>query len=164
MKRILSFVLVLPLILISFAGDGKTQSHEHHEGGEGNTRHFDHVDYADARARAWAEEAVRWAEANEAAILALGFIAVAPERMNLEDAKAYCTAQGGRLPLINNLPSLSWSDLDSIKFVEGFGVSGAPWPEALPGNVRYWAGTAYTGSTDLGWIIDDLKGGGVVHA
>jgi hypothetical protein len=75
--------------------------------------------------------------------------------MNWNDAKAFCTRHGGRLPLINGSASLS--SVPSGAVIDGFGAAGAPWPSGLP-YISYWAGTEYTAPPDRSWLINDSDG------
>jgi len=110
-----------------------------------------------AAAKAATEELARKAEIAkaEAAIKAeakrkaAGFIALAPEPLNWNDADAYCKSKGGRLPLVNGKTSLRSSKGATI---DGFGSEGAEWPSGLP-YVEYWTGTELSGSPDKAWFV-----------
>ncbi|MDR2696110.1 MAG: hypothetical protein LBC79_07005 [Deltaproteobacteria bacterium] len=64
-------------------------------------------------------------------------------------------SSGGRLPLINGSPSLA--NMPSGAVIDGFGVTGAPWPPDLP-YISYWAGTEYTAPPGRSWLINDSDG------
>ena len=88
-----------------------------------------------------------------------GFIALAPNKMNWNDAVAYCKEQGGKLPRINN--SDSWDGqnppLRDIP-IDGFGYGYRPWSEVGLPKGQYWTGTAYAGSPGYAWIVNNIYG------
>lgn len=87
-----------------------------------------------------------------------GFMAMSPEKMPWEEAKAYCASQGGKLPRFENSDNLSSSNMPKKASIDGFGVSKGKLPEGLP-KAKYWTGTAMgaphkqTGE-QLVWIIE----------
>ncbi|MDL2313887.1 C-type lectin domain-containing protein [Desulfovibrio sp. OttesenSCG-928-C14] len=94
--------------------------------------------------------------------LPAGFIAMSPEKMPWEEAKAYCASQGGKLPRFENSDNLSSSNMPKKASIDGFGVSESKLPEGLP-KAKYWTGTAMgapnksTGE-QLVWIIEGIGG------
>ena len=93
------------------------------------------------------------APAVAAATLPSGFIALAENLMNWEDAKAFCKEKGGQLPLIggkNSLSSSPWPPSGTI--VGGFRATGAPWPSGLPSS-DFWTGTVCSDGPDRSWNV-----------
>ena len=103
------------------------------------------------------------------------FIAVSDEDMTWQDARAWCAARGGRLPLINNAESLGLDVLERRGTLRIDGVGkvnvgpGGPrdWTTSwdyrrLPGYL-YWTGTAYTDSPGYSWYFYDYDGYVDVH-
>ncbi|MDL2216098.1 hypothetical protein LJB81_00025 [Desulfovibrio sp. OttesenSCG-928-M14] len=90
--------------------------------------------------------------------LPAGFLAMSPDIMPWEEAKAYCASQGGKLPRFENSDNLSSSNMPKKASIDGFGVSKGKLPEGLP-KAKYWTGTAMgaphkqTGE-QLVWIIE----------
>ena len=89
-----------------------------------------------------------------------GFIAIAPDKMNWNDAKAYCASKGGRLPLIDGKNRLS--SVPSGTPVDGFGSVGAKWPSGLPSDnyADYWTGTEAGVNRGDTWVIGGKIGVG----
>ena len=92
------------------------------------------------------------AMADAADSLPAGFIAIAPDEMTWDAAKAYCEQHGGRLPLIGNSNSLGSVSVSKGTLIDGFGSVGASWPPGLPG-VRYWTGTVNSDFTGYSWGV-----------
>jgi formylglycine-generating enzyme required for sulfatase activity len=116
---------------------------------------------AAAAAKAKAEAATAKAKADakiDGPPAPAGFVALAQNDMSWEDAQAYCTSKGGRLPLING--SASW-DGKGAASADGFGVSGSPWPAGLPTELPncYWTGTNDAGSQRMRFVFGDDKVG-----
>jgi putative hemolysin len=111
------------------------------------------------------------------------YVAVSDTEMTWDEAKAWCAARGGRLPLINGASSLSSSDVVSSPgtvSIDGIGpvsMEGTtvdtmtrarprsdfttPWSSTgLPSN-RYWTGTEYGSVSGNAWSVHDtgLNGG-----
>jgi len=82
-----------------------------------------------------------------ASSLPAGFIALAPGKMNLKNAKAYCASKGGRLPFIGGKNSCS--SVPKGTPIDGLGAMGAKWPSGLPRDY-YWTGTA---DSTYPWIV-----------
>ena len=83
-----------------------------------------------------------------------GFIAISEFHMTWADAKAFCQQRGGRLPLIGGSASLAsepWPGQDTP--IDGFGVSGAPWPGLPSGS--YWTSTVIADRQGASWRVDD---------
>jgi hypothetical protein len=79
-----------------------------------------------------------------------GFLAVfnngSPSTKSLTEAETFCTNQGGWLPDINKMRTLSISSLPSDLSIDGFGAPDDPWPSGLSDG-SYWTGTQ-SGSSD----------------
>jgi hypothetical protein len=81
--------------------------------------------------------------------------------MSLEEAKAFCQQQGGKLPRIGNSASWDGNNPPGANIpIDAFGAQGAHWPSGLPNNY-YWSGTDYTASPGYSWFIVGL--GGLVY-
>ena len=68
-----------------------------------------------------------------------GFIALAPQEMNLNDAKAFCESKNGKLPQING--SAAWDGEGQATINKSVAIGG-PWPEKLPRD-HFWLGTQH---------------------
>jgi hypothetical protein len=83
------------------------------------------------------------------------FFARAEDNKSWADAVAYCTAQGGRLPLLNDSESQSNEQVNGgSSSVEGFGTRESPWPDSTllpPGN--YWTGTTFSPNIYAAWYV-----------
>jgi len=105
-----------------------------------------------------AAEPVR--KAAEEAAKAAGFIALAPDDMTWDDAKAYCASKGGRLPLIDGKKILSFSS-NTAAFgipkgtpIDGFDSVGANCPSGLSRSwMHYWTGTEMSNFPDEGYTV-----------
>jgi len=84
---------------------------------------------------------------------AAGFIALAPNGMGWDEAKAYCASKGGRLPFIEGDEGTQGTP------IAGFGSVGAKWPSGLVLHHDYWTGTkgVTVGSND-GGVTTGLNG------
>ena len=101
------------------------------------------------------------AMAADANALPEGFIALAPNKMNWADAKAYCVSNGGRLPLINSKNSIPYQPNPGTP-VDGFGSTGEKWPSSLPYSDKtdvYWTGTEISNNPGLPWVVVGRGGG-----
>ena len=100
------------------------------------------------------------AMADAADSLPAGIIAIAPDKMNWKDAKAYCASKGGRLPFIGGKNALPFSQkIPSGTPVDGFGAMGAKWPPDMPVDL-YWTGTEHSGYPRHSWLV--VNSGGYV--
>jgi len=96
-----------------------------------------------------------------------GFIALAPDEMNWNNAVAFCKQKGGRLPRINNSDSWDGKNPPSRGIViDGFGYGDRPWEEVGLPTGYYWTGTE--GGVNPGdlWYVsggDDLGAEVIIH-
>jgi hypothetical protein len=89
--------------------------------------------------------------------LPAGFIALSDTEMPWAEAKAWCAARGGRLPLINGANALS--NVDDTAIIDGFGKVGTAWsPIGLPRGY-YWSGTEYSDYPGFSWSVNGYGGG-----
>lgn len=103
---------------------------------------------------------VRFGDALPNRILA---VASNPDRMNLVNARAFCSAQGGRLPLVANTTEFAWSSYveTMTASVDGFGnYNQTAWPSGVPTGRSYWTNTEDP-DYDSFWLISE-NGGNVV--
>ena len=87
------------------------------------------------------------------------FIALAPDAMNWEDAGAFCSSLGGRLPLINGSATWAWvwDEGGAAVSIDGFGTDGGLWPAGVPADI-YWTGTEVRGRPDAAWFVSHSNG------
>jgi hypothetical protein len=99
------------------------------------------------------------------------FIALSEDKMPWEQAKDWCAAHGGRLPLINGASPLSltdvWTKAPGTVSIDGIGEVDTgpnpvdfktPWPSAeLPGD-HYWTGTEVSRYPGYPWFVFDNGG------
>ena len=79
--------------------------------------------------------------------------------MDWSAADAYCTSQGGKLPLIND--GFFW-DGENLAFIDGFGPEYGSWPVGLPTDY-YWTGTTDPDYPDLSWVVGYGAGYGISY-
>lgn len=102
-----------------------------------------------------AEQSEAAHKAQEAAAKAAGFIALSESDMTWEQAKAFCSQAGGKLPLIGGSNSLP--NIPKGTPIEGFGAVGGPWPASLPSD-GYWTGTEPAAYPGYSWYVIDFGG------
>lgn len=114
---------------------------------------------AESAAKSKAAKAAEYAE-TEKAVKAAGAIALAPNHMNWDDAKAYCASKGGKLPLVGGKTSLdAVGPKENLGLpIDVFGSVGAKWPSGLPDD-DYWTGSRRVNETDRACCVrgDDGK-------
>ena len=81
-----------------------------------------------------------------------GFIALSEQKLNWNDAKAFCEVKKGKLPLLNNLTDSGDGLGGRPAAIDGFGKEDGAWPEGLPQG-QYWSGTDEPRGNGVAWRI-----------
>ena len=87
--------------------------------------------------------------------LPAGFIAMAPDKMTWDDAKAFCEGKGGKLPSVGGNETMGGAP-NKGTVIDGFGGRLGDWPADVPrhsdGQEGYWTSTKDT-NPKVAWYV-----------